>query len=358
MLINGQSSEQLNLSWGVPQGSVLGPILFTIYTTPLANIIRKHGLTFHLYADDTQLYLAFKPSSELSKLDAKDKLESCVEDIRTWMSRNLLKLNDDKTEVIIITSKEKISSDQNISINVGGCDIHPSAEPPRNLGVLFDSTCSLKYHVNKQCKSLNFNIYKVGKIRKYLDRPTSEILVNSLFTSTLDYCNSLLYGVYDYQIAQLQRCQNSAARVISLTRKFDHITHTLHDLHWLPVKFRIRYKMLLITYKSLNNQGPAYLKQLLEYRVPARSPRLAERAGNDRCLKEPSYRLPTFGGRSFQSAAPRLWNSLPDHLRHEQPGTNAQMKLDNFKRALKTHLFAEYYYNNANYCVEHLYTIC
>ena len=109
MLINGQSSEQLHLSWGVPQGSVLGPILFTIYTTPLANIVRKHDLTFHLYADDTQLYLAFKPSSELSKQDAKTKLEKCVEDIRAWMSKNLLKLNDDKTEVLIITSKDQIS---------------------------------------------------------------------------------------------------------------------------------------------------------------------------------------------------------------------------------------------------------
>ena len=127
---------------------------------------------------------------------------------------------------------------KNVEYYVGG-NIPPSTE---------------KHHVNKLAKSLNFNIYSIGKIRKYLDKPTTEILVNSLFTSKLDYCNSLLYGVYQYQIDQLQRCQHSAARVISLTKKYDGITHTLHDLHWLPVKLRIRYKVLLITYKALNNQ--------------------------------------------------------------------------------------------------------
>ena len=105
VLINGVSSDELNLSWGVPQGSVLGPILFTIYTTPLANIIRKHGIEFHLYADDTQLYIAFKPSCPGSKYDSIKKLEACIEDIRKWMSHNMLKLNEDKTEFLVITIK-------------------------------------------------------------------------------------------------------------------------------------------------------------------------------------------------------------------------------------------------------------
>ena len=150
--IGSTFSTEQTLSFGVPQGSVLGPILFTIYTTPLGQIIRKHGLTFHLYADDTQLYIAFKPSEDLSKAEAVSCFKACVSDIRIWMKNNLLKLNDDKTELLIITSREDISKKLNISICIGDHSVTPSDDPPRNLGVIFDSTCSLDTHVAKLCK--------------------------------------------------------------------------------------------------------------------------------------------------------------------------------------------------------------
>ena len=186
----------------------------------------------------------------------------------------------------------------------------PSTEHPRNLGVLFDSTCSLKYHVNTLCKSCNYNIYNNGKIRKYLDRPTTELLVNTVITSKLDYCNSLLYGLPKYLIKQLQRCHNNAA------------------------------KMLLLTYKSLFGQGPMYLHNLLEYPTGKR----ALRSSDKQLLAEPPYRLDTFGARSFQCAAPRLWNNLPQHLGKEQPGATDIIRLNNFKKLLKTYLFAKAYY--------------
>ena len=269
--IGSSTSEPVTLKYGVPQGSVLGPILFTMYTTPLGNIIRNHNLDFHLYADDTQLYISFKPCDSISRQTAISQVEACIKDIKTWMTNNLLKLNDDKTELIIVTTSETTSRQEDIVINIGDLPIAPSMEPPRNLGVLFDSTCCLNDHVNKICKNINYQLYSIGKIRKYLDKPTTEKMINSAVTSRLDYCNSLLYGINGYLVSQLQRCQNNAARIVSLRRKYDHITPVLKDLHWLPVEYRINYKILLLAYKAQHGMAPPYLSSLLSPYKPGRS---------------------------------------------------------------------------------------
>ena len=163
------------------------------------------------------------------------------------MTNNLLKLNDDKTELIIVTTSGTTCHQEDIVINIGDSPIAQSMEPPRNLGVLFDSTCCLNDHVNKICKNINYQLYSIGKILKYLYKPTTEKMINSAVTSRLDNCNSLLYGINGYLVSQLQRCQNNAARTVSLRRKYDHITPVLKDLHWLPVEYRINYKILLLT---------------------------------------------------------------------------------------------------------------
>ena len=152
-----------------------------------------------------------------------------------------------------------------------------------NLGVLFDSTCSLNDHVSKIYKSINYNLYFIGKIRKYLDIPTAEKMINCSITSRLDYCNSLPNGAKGYNISQLQLCHNNAARMLSLRRKFDHITPVLKDLHWLPVEQRIEYKVLLLTYKALHGKAPAYISQLLSLYTPTRP----LRSQNKNLLKVP-----------------------------------------------------------------------
>ena len=135
--IKKSTSEPHELKYDVPQGSVLDPILFTIYTTPLGQLIRRHGLTFHLYADDTQLNLAFKPSEPPSIVNNVSRLEECVDDIRAVMKLNLLKLNGDKTELLVITYRPSTSHYLHISIKVGDQYISPSEEPPKNLYYLF-----------------------------------------------------------------------------------------------------------------------------------------------------------------------------------------------------------------------------
>ena len=188
------------------------------------------------------------------------------------MGINFLKLNDDKTELLVITHSDTISSAQNLTLSIGGEVVSPDpSEPPRNLGVLFDSTMGLKQHISKLCQSLNYKIYNIGKIRKYISSDSAKTLVNSTVTAKLDYCNSLLYGIKGDYLDSLQKCQNSAARVVTRTPKRHHITPILYKLHWLPVRQRIAYKILLITYKCYNNKGPIYLTELLNKHIPPRN---------------------------------------------------------------------------------------
>ena len=202
-----------------------------------------------------------------------------------------------------------------------------SLHPAVSHQVLFDSTCSRNDHVSKICKSINYNLYSIGKIRKYLDTLTAEKMINCSITSRLDYWNSLLNGAKGYNISQLQLCQNNAARM-SLCRKFDHITTDLKNLNWLPVEQRIEYKVLLLTYKALHGKAPAYISQLLSLYTPTRP----LRSENKNLLRVPRCRLEGFGRRCFAFAAPSLWNPLPT------PAKRAS-SIDTFKSSLKNYLF-------------------
>ena len=151
--------------------------------------------------------------------------------------------------------------------------------------------------------------------------------------SRLDYCNALFYGAPENSLDQLQRLQNRAARILTLTPKFSHITPVLKNLHWLPVRQRIDYKIIFMVFKCLNGFAPEYLSDLIAPYVPAR----ALRSADHHLLKLPGKtRLKTYGDRCFEVVGPTLWNNLPLNLR--MPHT-----LDLFKKELKTHLFRAAY---------------
>lgn len=324
--INGSSSDNITLRFGVPQGSVLGPILFTLYMSPLSDIANQHGVSNMYYADDSQLYLAFDPKKDLSM--SISCLELCVKEVRQWLQNNMLMLNDEKTEVILLGSRHHLKQNPSIDITVGNSNI-TSVHCVRNLGAYFDSIMSMNQFISNKCKSIQNQLRKIYRIRKYLDKHSCISLIQALVVSRLDYANCLLGGINKKYINSLQRMQNSAARLIMRLKYSDHVSQARKELHWLPVNYRIEFRILVLVYMCLNNMAPEYLIELLTVYQPTKFTRASG------VIKlTPPVQIPKTksGSRAFVNLAPELWNSLPAYIR--ESNTKNQ-----FKKLLKTFYF-------------------
>ena len=324
--IDGTLSDSKDLRFGVPQGSVLGPKLFTMYLIPLGDIARNHGVRFHAYADDCQLYIAF---SRETVPTIKSKMENLLVEIKQWMKTNMLKLNDDKTEIIVLEGPRRTPVELQ-SLTVGD-EVVGISKDIRLLGVDIDANLTLKHHVCNVAKKCFFMLKNMFKIRRCIDDTAAKAMVHTMITSKLDYCNAILYDLPEATLKHLTRVQRMSARLVAQRGKHEHITQVLKQLHWLPIRQRIQYKVLVLTFKSINGSAPSYLKEIVVKRPMKRT-----RADGNNDLVIPAVKCKSFGGRSFAYGGPKLWNALPKELK---TCTN----INTFKKSLKTLLFKQAY---------------
>ena len=211
---------------------------------PLGAIIRHHNIGYHIYADGTQLYISFKCKDPLESLT---KLNMCISDIRLWMIKNKLKINDSNTEFIIFRSPLLKQNLSDLSVSVGNMQVSPSSKV-RDLCVVFDQYLTFHDHISGICKFTHFHLRGIGRIRNLLilTFDATAQLIHVLIISRLDFCNSILYNFPNKQIEILQRIQNQAARMLKRIPRRNHITPVLRELHWLRIYDRIIFKILLL----------------------------------------------------------------------------------------------------------------
>lgn len=316
------------LTRGVPQGSVLGPILFSMYTADLSTVLEKHGVRFKLFADDTQFYMAL---NNIENTEAQ--LSTIMTDIKEWMENHQLKLNEGKTECLFVGRQldwERLHI-RNLRVNDFDLMMKNSV---KNLGVLLDSELTLKDQINQTVNMAGYHLRNLAFVRKYLDEKTMKMLIHNHVINKLDYCNSLYYGLPNYLLKKLQLIMNRAARLIKGHSLRERITPVLIELHWLPIKARIIYKQCVMVYQALKFGKPEYMINLLAAFQVDSNITLRHSVELHR-LREPRYHRES-GRRAFDRSAPKLYNRLPEWIKMAE-NTNI------FKKRLKTLLFTDSY---------------
>ena len=321
--IRDVKSTPIQLKYGVPQGSLLGPLFYNIYTKPIEAIVHRHGLNIQSYADDNQIYFTFFNDQ---KVTVETVLEECLAEIKLWMAKNFLKLNSEKTKVKIFRHKKSLVPNTS---PIG--DI--SLQPVRILGVNFTDNLNFSDFINKKVKTCNFHLRNLYNIRSSLSLPNRILLVTNVILSTVDYCNILLLGATDRDIRPLKLVINKSLRFIFNVDFREHITPYYKKAHFLPLKSRILFKACSMSYKIYHGKAPSYFEKDFQKFIPKGTMMLREGSGRDK------FMFSTTGGYDNAGRLSTLmikeWNNLPLDIRKSS-------SLDIFKVRLKTFFFKKF----------------
>ena len=334
---NGTTSRTMAVTSGVPQGSVLGPVLFIAYSAGVINIVEHHGLRAHGYADDLQVY-GHVAQDDVSSLVVR--MVACIEHVKSWMTSNRLRLNPSKTELIWLGSNRRLHHCPADKVRISNADIQP-VESVRDLGILINGAMTLTTHVNQLVSTCFFQLRQIRIIRRSLTTDAAHSLVCAPIHARIDYCNGLLASCPKYLTDKLQSVLRAAARLVLQLPYRSSVTDLMHQqLHWLDIQSRVRYKIGQLVYRCLHGFAPRYLT---DYCVPVQvsSTRSSLRSARfqERLLVVPRTKTKTIGLRGFFHASPAVWNSLPHDLR------DPELSIGCFRNKLKAFLFSK---SNAN----------
>ena len=269
------------------------------------------------------------PTDEISEL--LHSIQSCINDVKAWATANMPKLNDNKTELMLVTSiRTKHLHNLPTSITIGNAQI-PFKQSVKNLGFTFDCHLTMNAHVSNIARTCYFELRRLASIRRFLKSTATATLVSAFALSRIDYCNSLLFGSMHDVTSHLQRISKDAAQVHFCLPKSSSITTHLKSLHWPPVKVRSTYTTACLCYHCHSSTAPSYVAEMLQ-RNPSHTCITRSTSYTMRHLNRPAHSRATLGNRSFCLASSSVWNSIPNYVR-------CAPSLSSFKSCLKTCLF-------------------
>ena len=307
-------------------------MLLTMHIKPLSAIIDSHSIKHHSFADDLQLHMS-APPDRISEL--LHSMQSCISYVIAWATANMPKLNDNKTELMPVTSKRtKHLHSLPTSITIGNAQI-PFKQSVKNFCFTLSCHPTMNAHVSNIARTCYFELRRLASIRRFLTSISTATFVSAFVLSRIDYYSSLLFGSTHDVTSNLQRMLNYAARVISRFPKSSSIAIHLKSLHWLPVNVRSTYKIACLCYHCHSSTAPSYVTDMLHgNQLHTRNTRSSSYTMP--LLNRPAHSWATLGDRSSSFASSSVWNSIPNDVR-------CAPLLSSSKSRMKTYMFCSAY---------------